>query len=139
MSNVGTGKPGAQPNPPGGQKPSSSQNPAGAQKPTSTQNPYGIGSTNPPTPTVNRDVEDQTKGGRYEGTTTRMIEDQTSRVPSTGYLGLALGSMALSWLFLARNNKGVANFVGQWVPTLLIVGMYNKLVKLEREFSDYTR
>ena len=24
-----------------------------------------------------------------------------------------------------------ANFIGQWAPTILIMGLYNKLVKLE--------
>jgi hypothetical protein len=28
-------------------------------------------------------------------------------------------------------QRNVANFVGQWVPTILIIGLYNKLVKLE--------
>jgi hypothetical protein len=28
-------------------------------------------------------------------------------------------------------QRNVANFVGQWAPTILIMGLYNKLVKLE--------
>jgi hypothetical protein len=27
----------------------------------------------------------------------------------------------------------LANFVGQWAPTLLVIGVYNKLVKIEHE------
>ena len=47
------------------------------------------------------------------------------------FLGLAGGAVALSLgLELAGHGK-TANFVGQWVPTILLLGIYNKLVKLE--------
>jgi hypothetical protein len=39
--------------------------------------------------------------------------------------------MAVSWGLLLARQRNVANFVGQWVPTLLLIGLYNKLVKLE--------
>ena len=70
-------------------------------------------------------------GDHGEGTVTQMIEEQTARVPSGTYLTLGIGAMALSWLLLASGRKNLANFVGQWVPTILIVGLYNKLVKVE--------
>jgi hypothetical protein len=66
-----------------------------------------------------------------EGTVTKVIESQTARIPSGTYLTLGIGAMALSWLLLLARQKNLANFVGQWVPTILIVGLYNKLVKLE--------
>lgn len=67
-----------------------------------------------------------------EGRLTKEIESVTAKVPSMGYLGLAIGSMALSGvLALFGKNKTLANFVGLWVPTLMIAGLYNKLVKLE--------
>ena len=66
-----------------------------------------------------------------EGTVTQMIEEQTSKVPSGMYLTLGIGAMLVSWLLLAGGRKNLANFVGQWVPTILIVGLYNKLVKVE--------
>lgn len=66
-----------------------------------------------------------------EGSITKMIESQTSRLPSATYLTLGIGAMALSWLLLMGGQRNVANFVGQWVPTILIIGLYNKLVKLE--------
>ena len=31
----------------------------------------------------------------------------------------------------ASRKNDTANFIGQWVPTILILGLYNKLVKLE--------
>jgi hypothetical protein len=36
------------------------------------------------------------------------------------------GSLALK---IAGSHK-TANFVGQWAPTFLILGLYNKMVKL---------
>lgn len=70
-------------------------------------------------------------GDREEGFLTRALESQTARVPSGVYLSLGIGAMMLSWLFLAGGRRNLANFIGQWVPTILIVGLYNKLVKLE--------
>ena len=54
----------------------------------------------------------------------------TSQVPSGIYLALAIGSIGLSATLYARGKKDDANFVGHWAPTLLLVGLYNKLVKL---------
>lgn len=66
-----------------------------------------------------------------EGAVTKMIEEQTAKLPSATYLSLGIGAMVLSWLLLAGGRKNLATFVGQWVPTILIVGLYNKLVKVE--------
>ena len=64
-----------------------------------------------------------------EGTTTKAIEDVTARIPSSAWLVAAgaavLGSIALK--MAGRNTT--ANFVGEWVPTLLLFGIYNKIVK----------
>jgi hypothetical protein len=70
---------------------------------------------------------------KNEGKTTTMIEEQTSKVPSVAYLGLAVGSMAASLGFMIAGKKQIANFVGQWAPALLMLGLYNKIVKLEDE------
>ena len=67
-----------------------------------------------------------------EGKITKEIEKVTSQIPSGGYLTLALGSMALSAaLAVFSKRKTMANFVGLWVPTLMLVGIYNKIVKVE--------
>jgi hypothetical protein len=70
---------------------------------------------------------------KNEGKTTAMIEEQTSRVPSVAYLTLAVGSMVASAAFMIAGKKQVANFIGQWAPSLLVIGLYNKVVKLEDE------
>lgn len=67
-----------------------------------------------------------------EGEVTKKIEAVTGKVPSVGYLSLAIGSMALSaGIAILSRRKSLANFVGLWVPSFMLMGIYNKLVKLE--------
>lgn len=67
-----------------------------------------------------------------EGEMTKRIEQQTAKIPSIGFLGLAVGSMVASAaLAFVAQKKELANFVGLWAPSLLLIGIYNKLVKLE--------
>jgi hypothetical protein len=62
---------------------------------------------------------------------TKNIEKYTAAIPSTGYLAVAIGAMALSLACQAAGRGKWGNFIAQWVPTWLIIGLYNKLVKLE--------
>ncbi|WP_221887039.1 hypothetical protein [Bacteriovorax stolpii] len=65
-----------------------------------------------------------------EGTMTKAIERQTAKIPSTYFLAAAGGAIAISLgLAVMNKQKGWANFVGNWVPTLLLLGIYNKIVK----------
>jgi hypothetical protein len=73
-------------------------------------------------------METRVKGER-EDRFTGAIESQTSKLPSTAYLGAALGCVAGSAILKAIGEDEWALFVGQWVPTILIMGLYNKLVK----------
>lgn len=69
-----------------------------------------------------------------EDNVTRSVESRTAKIPSIGYLGLAIGSMGLSAILaFGLRRKELANFVGLWAPTILIMGLYNKLVKIEHE------
>jgi hypothetical protein len=65
-----------------------------------------------------------------EGAMTKAIEEYTSAVPSGVYLSLAVGSIGLSALLHLSGREKTAQFVGHWVPTILILGLYNKLVKV---------
>jgi hypothetical protein len=65
-----------------------------------------------------------------EGGLARPIEDVTARIPSDFFLWLACGSIALSLGSYLMNKKSCAMFVGQWVPTFLLFGVYNKIVKV---------
>jgi hypothetical protein len=64
-----------------------------------------------------------------EGTVARAIETQTAKVPSDAFLWAAIGSMAASATLHLMGNKETSVFVGQWAPSFLILGLYNKLVK----------
>jgi hypothetical protein len=74
-------------------------------------------------------MEARVRTGEYEDRFTGAIESQTAKLPSSGYLGLALGSMAASAILKAVGKGEWALFVGQWAPAFLIMGVYNKLVK----------
>jgi hypothetical protein len=65
----------------------------------------------------------------YEGRTTEAVESRTAKVPSLVYMGLAVASMAASAALLVSGRKQLANFVGQWAPSILIMGLYNKIAK----------
>ena len=66
-----------------------------------------------------------------EGPVARAIEEQTAKLPSDLFLWLAVGSIAVSLGFKVARKNDLSLFVGQWPPTFLLLGLYNKLVKLE--------
>ena len=65
-----------------------------------------------------------------EGIVARTIEQQTAKLPSDTFLWLAAGSIAGSATLKMMGRDRDALFVGQWAPTFLILGLYNKLVKV---------
>ncbi len=65
-----------------------------------------------------------------EGPIARSIEQQTAKLPSDTFLWAALGSMIGSAALYVMDKKHLSVFVGQWAPTLLILGLYNKIVKV---------
>jgi hypothetical protein len=70
------------------------------------------------------------KGEAQEDQITASIEKFTAQIPSSVYLALALGSMAASLAFQASKKQHEALFIGQWAAPFLILGIYNKLVKI---------
>lgn len=64
-----------------------------------------------------------------EGTFTRVIEQQTAKIPSGVFLVGAYAAMVASLLLELTGRQRPSRFVGMWAPTLLIAGVYNKLVK----------
>ncbi len=76
------------------------------------------------------------KGEAQEDQITAAIEKCTSKVPSSAYLALALGSMAISLGLKAGKKEHGALFVGQWAAPFLLLGIYNKLVKLHGSDSS---
>lgn len=68
----------------------------------------------------------------HEGATTQMIESTTAQIPSINWLALAVGCMGLSAITtLGFQRRSLGVFFGLWAPSLLMIGVYNKLVKVE--------
>lgn len=65
-----------------------------------------------------------------EGMLTRLIEQQTAKLPSDFFLWSAFGSMGLSLYLELSGRHQTSRFIGMWAPSLLIMGLYNKLIKL---------
>ena len=78
----------------------------------------------------NDGINTVTNTSHSEGTVAKAIESQTAKLPSDLFLWAAFGSMAASLALQMMGKKEQSNFVGQWAPTLLILGLYNKIVKV---------
>ena len=64
-----------------------------------------------------------------EGEVTKAIENQTAKIPSDVFLWAALASMGIALALKFSKDKHSALFVGQWAAPLLLLGVYNKIVK----------
>jgi hypothetical protein len=90
----------------------------------------------------------ENKVQQREGKIARTIENQTAKVPSDVFLWAAgaavVGSLALQIFGMRRTARAMgpfgavgvharaplASFIGMWVPSLLLLGVYNKIVKV---------
>jgi hypothetical protein len=68
---------------------------------------------------------------KKEGPVAKAIESQTAKLPSDTFLWASLTSMAASLTLKIMKQDNMALFVGQWAAPFLLLGLYNKLVKLE--------
>ncbi|WP_374949495.1 hypothetical protein [Mucilaginibacter sp.] len=66
-----------------------------------------------------------------EGPVAKAIEQQTAKIPSDVFLWAALASIGVSMTFKVLGKRHNALFVGQWAAPFLLLGIYNKIVKLE--------
>jgi len=64
-----------------------------------------------------------------EGGLARPIEEYTARLPSDTFLWLGGASIIGSLTLKLLGKDHDALFVGQWAPTFLLLGVYNKIVK----------
>jgi hypothetical protein len=62
---------------------------------------------------------------------TKTLERYTAQIPSSALLALALGAMGVSLIGQLTGRGKWGNFIAQWAPTIIVMGVYNKLVKLE--------
>ena len=64
-----------------------------------------------------------------ENMLTRIVEQQTGKIPSDYFLIAALGAMLASLILELQKRRRPSRFIGMWVGPLLTMGVYNKLVK----------
>jgi hypothetical protein len=68
------------------------------------------------------------KQDHSEGYLAKMIEEQTAKLPSDIFLWVGLGCLAASAIVrIFSNNAG--QFIGQLASPVLIMGLYDKIVK----------
>jgi len=83
--------------------------------------------------TIVRDIAEEVATKPIEeGRLTKKIENQTAKLPSVVFLNLALCSVAITvGLAASRRTRPFSSLVGHLAPSFLILGLYNKLVKLD--------
>lgn len=64
-----------------------------------------------------------------EGTAASTIEQPVVKLPTNAFFWAAAGSIATSLALRMMGQRDASLFVGQWAPTFLILGVYNKLAK----------
>ena len=65
-----------------------------------------------------------------EGSMAKAIEEQTAKLPSDLFFWAAGGAILWSLALKTTGKTHQSLFVGQWVAPFLILGLYNKLVKV---------
>src|SRR5690606_2575391 len=68
---------------------------------------------------------------KKEGMVAKTIEEQTAKLPSDTFLWASVTAMASSLTLKLFKQDHLALFIGQWAAPVLLLGIYNKLVKLE--------
>jgi hypothetical protein len=97
---------------------------------TPQQSTMGNTSSQSQTDTQQRNMSRNPQPDHSEGQIARTIEQQTAKLPSDTFLWAALGSMAVSAMLQMAGNQKTSLFVGQWAPSFLLLGLYNKIVKV---------
>jgi hypothetical protein len=64
-----------------------------------------------------------------EGRLARSIEQPTAQLPSDTFLGATRGARAVSAALPLMGKQKTSLFIGQWAPSFLLLGVYNKIVK----------
>jgi len=65
-----------------------------------------------------------------EGVVARTLEQQTAKLPSDLWLWAAASAVGASLAYRLNGHRERSLFVGQWVAPFLLIGLYNKIVKV---------
>ena len=65
-----------------------------------------------------------------EGPIAKAIEEKTAKLPSDLFLWAAGGAVGVSLILQLSGNSDKSRFIGQWVAPFLLLGVYNKIVKV---------
>lgn len=74
-------------------------------------------------------MENLTKEKVQEGPVAKAIETQTAKLPSDLFLWTAAGFWISSLVLHSLNKKHAALMVGQCITPVLVMGLYDKMVK----------
>ena len=66
-----------------------------------------------------------------EGPVAKTIEQQTAKLPSDLFLWASLGAMGVAFALKLMKKDHISLFIGQWAAPFLVMGLYNKVVKVE--------
>jgi hypothetical protein len=86
-------------------------------------------------------VDGKVKGAATEpgGRVTEIIEAQTGKMPWVSFLGLSVIGLAVSATLagVAKKEKDFSGVVGALAPCFLLMGVYNKLVQIDKNLGRY--
>ena len=68
-------------------------------------------------------------GNQTEGKVAKAIETETAKMPSDVFLWTGIGMLASSFMMFAMGRRHAALMVGQLAYPILIMGVYDKIVK----------
>ena len=78
-----------------------------------------------------------------EGRVARTIEQQTAKLPSDLFLWTALACMGVGAFLELTGNHHKSRWIGQWPANILLLGLYNKMVKVagsdREDFREHVR
>lgn len=78
------------------------------------------------------------KTDHSEGPVAKAIEQQTAKLPSDLFLWVGLGCLGVSAITRVLGLNSIGSLIGQFSAPILIMGLYNKVVKLEGS-DKYTK
>jgi hypothetical protein len=77
-----------------------------------------------------RSMMSESPEAHAEGRVARAIEQQTAKLPSDIFLWAALGCIAVGAALELTGHHNKSRWVGQWPANFLLLGLYNKVVKV---------